>query len=56
MPLDTQTLCKYRLERAEEDLLTAESNHESGFYKAAINRSLTSFLFIQENLKRTFIS
>lgn len=39
MPLDTQTLCKYRLERAEEDLLTAESNHESGFYKAAINRS-----------------
>lgn len=39
MPLDTKTLCKYRLERAEEDLLTAESNHESGFYKAAINRS-----------------
>lgn len=39
MPLDTKALCKYRLERAEEDLLTAESNHESGFYKAAINRS-----------------
>lgn len=39
MPLDTQTLCKYRLERAEEDLLTAKHNHQSGFYKAAINRS-----------------
>jgi uncharacterized protein (UPF0332 family) len=39
MPLDTETLCKYRLERAEEDLLTAESNHKSGFYKASINRS-----------------
>jgi len=39
MPLDTQTLCKYRLERAEEDLLAAENNHQSGFYKAAINRS-----------------
>jgi len=39
MPLDTKTLCKYRLERAEEDLLAAESNHKSGFYKAAINRS-----------------
>ncbi len=39
MPLDTQTLCKYRLERAEEDLSTAKSNHEAGFYKAAINRS-----------------
>ncbi len=39
MPLDTQALCKYRLERAEEDLLVAENNHKSGFYKAAINRS-----------------
>lgn len=39
MPLDTQILCKYRLERAEEDLMTAENNHQSGFYKAAINRS-----------------
>ena len=39
MPLDTQTLCRYRLERAEEDLLTAEYNHQSGFYKASINRS-----------------
>lgn len=26
MPLDTQTLCGYRLERAKEDLLTAEYN------------------------------
>ena len=39
MPLDTQVLCQYRLKRAEEDLLTAENNHQSGFYKAAINRS-----------------
>ena len=39
MPLDTQTLCGYRLERAEEDLLTAEYNHRFGFYKASINRS-----------------
>lgn len=39
MPLDAATLCKYRLERAEEDLRTAENNHQSGFYKAAINRS-----------------
>ncbi len=39
MPLDTHTLCKYRLERAEEDLLTAENNHRAGFYKAAVNRS-----------------
>lgn len=39
MSLDTWTLCKYRLEQAEEDLLTAENNHRSGFYKAAINRS-----------------
>lgn len=39
MPLDMKTLCKYRLERAEEDLLTAKNNHEAGFYKASINRS-----------------
>ena len=39
MPLDTQTLCGYRLERAEEDLLTSEYNHRFGFYKASINRS-----------------
>ena len=36
MPLDTQTLCRYRLERAAEDLLTAQHNHQSGFYKASI--------------------
>lgn len=36
MLLDTQTLCEYRLERAKDDLLTAESNHRSGFYKASI--------------------
>lgn len=39
MPLDMHTLCRYRMARAEEDLLTAENNHQSGFYKAAINRS-----------------
>ena len=39
MPLDIKTLCQYRLDRAKEDLLTAESNHQAGFYKAAINRS-----------------
>ena len=39
MPLDISTLCKYRLDRAKEDLLTAESNHQGGFYKASINRS-----------------
>lgn len=39
MPLDTNALCKFRLERAAEDLLTAESNLEAGFYKASINRS-----------------
>ena len=38
MPLDTKTLCQYRLEHAKEDLLTAENNHQAGFYKAAINQ------------------
>jgi len=33
MSLDTRTLCRYRLERAWEDLMTAESNHQSGFFK-----------------------
>lgn len=39
MQLDIKTLCQYRLERAKEDLLAAESNHHAGFYKVAINRS-----------------
>lgn len=39
MPLDIKTLCQYRLNRAKEDLMTAENNHQAGFYKAAINRS-----------------
>lgn len=39
MPLDIRTLCQYRLERAKEDILTAENNQQAGFYKAAINRS-----------------
>ena len=39
MQPDIKTLCQYRLERAKEDLLAAESNHHAGFYKVAINRS-----------------
>ncbi len=39
MPLDIKTLCQYRQDRAKEDLLSAENNHQAGFYKAAINRS-----------------
>lgn len=39
MQLDIKTLCRYRLERAKEDLLAAETSHQAGFYKAAINRS-----------------
>lgn len=40
MQLDIQTLSKYRLERAKEDLKAAKSNHQLGFYKVAINRSV----------------
>ncbi len=39
MQHDFQTLSKYRLERAKEDLIAAKSNHEAGLYKASINRS-----------------
>lgn len=39
MPLDVKALCQYRLDRAKEDLMAAENNHQAGFYKAAINRS-----------------
>lgn len=39
MPLDIVTLSKYRLERAKEDLKSAKCNHESGLFKASINRS-----------------
>ncbi len=39
MQPDSKTLCKYRIERAKEDLMAAESNHHAGFYKVAINRS-----------------
>lgn len=42
MQLDIQTLSKYRLERAKEDLKAAKSNHQLGFYKVAINRSYYS--------------
>lgn len=39
MQLDVKTLSAYRFDRAKEDLEVAASNHQSGFYKAAINRS-----------------
>ena len=39
MQHERETLCKYRLERAKEDLQAAHLNHESGLFKAAINRS-----------------
>ena len=39
MQLDLATLCKYRLERAKEDLRAARVNHDSGLFKASINRS-----------------
>ena len=39
MQLDIKTLCRYRLDRAKEDLLAAETSHQVGLYKAAINRS-----------------
>ena len=32
-------LSKYRLERAKEDILTAQFNLEKGMYKASVNRS-----------------
>lgn len=35
-------LSRYRLERAREDLETAELNCENGMYKAAVNRSYYS--------------
>ena len=37
MQHERETLCKYRLERAKEDLQAAHVNHESGLFKAAIN-------------------
>ena len=39
MQLDTETLCRYRLERAKEDLQAAKVNHDSGLVKTSINRS-----------------
>ena len=39
MQHEIETLCRYRLERAKEDLQAAHVNHESGLFKAAINRS-----------------
>lgn len=39
MQLDTETLCRYRLERAKEDMQAAKVNHDSGLFKASINRS-----------------
>ena len=39
MQLDVKTLSEYRFARAKEDMEAAVSNHQSGFYKVAINRS-----------------
>lgn len=39
MPLDIETLSRYRMERAKEDLTAAHSNYNEGLYKASINRS-----------------
>lgn len=39
MQHERETLCRYRLERAKEDLQAACVNHNSGLFKAAINRS-----------------
>lgn len=36
---EKEMLCRYRLERAKEDLEAARVNHSSGLFKAAINRS-----------------
>lgn len=33
------TLCRYRLERAKEDIKTARVNIDNGLYKGAVNRS-----------------
>lgn len=39
MQHEKETLCRYRLERAKEDLEAARVNHSSGLFKAAVNRS-----------------
>ena len=39
MQPDNETLCKYRLERAREDLQSARVNQDAGLFKASINRS-----------------
>ena len=39
MQVDVKTLSEYRFARAKEDMEAAVSNHQSGFYKVAINRS-----------------
>lgn len=39
MRLDNETLCRYRMERANEDLQAARVNHDAGLFKASINRS-----------------
>lgn len=39
MPPSEKDLSKYRLERAREDVKTAQINIENGLYKGAVNRS-----------------
>lgn len=46
MQLDNETLCICRLERAKEDLQAAKINHDSGLFKASINRSYYEHLVL----------
>ena len=46
MPLDTKTLCQYRLERAKEDLLTAENNHQAVSIKQQSTARITQFFTV----------
>lgn len=39
MQPDLKALCRYRLDRAKEDIRTSEVNIENGLYKGVVNRS-----------------
>ena len=39
MQPNEKDLCKYRLDRAKEDIKTARVNIDNGLYKGAVNRS-----------------
>lgn len=46
MPLDISTLCKYRMERAEEDLRTAENNHQADSIKQQLIGHIMQFFIV----------